>query len=90
MAKANVDPNELRRFARDLSRFNSDLEALIGGLHSRLQGLEKSWNDQEQRRFSNEFDQTMKALKRFLEASGRHVLFLNKKARHIDEYLNLR
>ena len=90
MAKANVDPGELRRFARDLTRFNAEMETLIGALHSRLQGLEKTWNDQEQRRFSGEFDQTMKALRRFLEASGRHVAFLTKKARHIEEYLNQR
>jgi uncharacterized protein YukE len=51
MAKANVDPGELRRFARDLNHFNAELETLMGGLHSRLQNLEKNWNDQEQRRF---------------------------------------
>ena len=88
MAKANVDPGELRRFARDLNHFNSELETLMGGLHSRLQNLEKNWNDQEQRRFSVEFDQTVKTLKRFMEGSSRHVSFLNKKARLIEDYLN--
>lgn len=90
MAKANVDPAQLRRFARDLNRFNADLETLTGGLHSRLQGLERSWNDQEQRRFTQEFEQTMKALKRFMEASGQHVSFLMKKAQHIEDYLGQR
>jgi len=42
MAKANVDPAELRRFARDLTRFNSDLEALSVGLQSRLRELERT------------------------------------------------
>ncbi len=87
MAKANVDPAELRRFARDLNRFNGELEALTGGLRSRMLNLEKSWNDQEQRKFAEEFDQTVKALGRFMEASGRHVSFLTKKARLIEEYL---
>jgi len=27
MAQANVDPNELRRFASDLNRFNGELQA---------------------------------------------------------------
>ena len=90
MAKANVDPAQLRRFARDLNRFNADLETLTGSLHSRLKGLERSWNDQEQRRFTQEFEQTMKALKRFVEASSQHVSFLMKKAQHIEDYLGQR
>ena len=52
MAKANVDPTELRRFARDLSRFNTDLETLMNSLHARLRGLEKTWIDQEQKKFT--------------------------------------
>lgn len=87
MTKAHVDPSELRRFARDLNRFNADLESLISGLHGRLVGLERTWQDQEQRKFAEEFEQTMKTLGRFLESSGHHVAWLTKKARHIDEYL---
>ena len=90
MAKASVDPAELRRFARDLNRFNSDLETLITGLQGRMRGLEKSWTDQEQRRFAQEFEQTVKTLSRFLDASGQHAAFLAKKARHIEEYLQQR
>ena len=87
MAKANVDPAELRRFARDLNRFNTDLESLMAGLQTRLRGLEKSWTDQEQKKFTQEFEMTMKALARFLEASTQHSAFLAKKARHIEDYL---
>ena len=90
MAKANVDPAELRRFARDLTRFNSELETLIGGLQSRMRDLERSWVDQEQKRFSQEFDQTVKTLGRFLEASSQHAAFLAKKARHVEDYLQQR
>ena len=90
MAKAHVDPAELRRFAQDLKRYNSELEALMSGLHSRLLNLEKSWQDQEQRKFAVEFEQTMKTLGRFLDSSGRFVSFLNKKARHIEDYLQQR
>ena len=87
MAKAHVNPTELRRFARDLNRFNSELETLINGLHSRLLGLEQTWDDQEQRKFMEEFEQSMKALSRFLDSSGSHVSFLLKKARLIEDYL---
>jgi len=87
MAKAHVDPAELRRFARELNRFNGELETLVGRLHNRMQGLEKTWQDQEQRKFSEEFDRTIKTLGRFLESSERHVSFLTKKATIIEEYL---
>jgi uncharacterized protein YukE len=90
MAKASVDPAELRRFARDLVRFNSDLEALILGLQGRLKSLEKSWTDQEEKRFAQEFEMTVKTLRRFLDASTQHVTFLAKKARHIEDYLQQR
>ncbi len=87
MGKANVDPAELRRFARDLTRFNAELESLMAGLHARLIGLEKTWHDQEQRKFAEEFDRTMKTLGWFLDSSNRHVATLVSKARHIEEYL---
>ena len=90
MGKANVDPGELRRFARDLKRFNTDLEALTSQLHSRMLGLEKTWQDQEQRKFAQEFEQTMKTLGRFMDSSGQYVSFLVKKASHIEAYLQQR
>jgi uncharacterized protein YukE len=90
MARANVDPAELRRFARDLGRFNGELETLLGGLHARMVALERTWNDQEQRRFTQEFEQTTKMLARFLETSTQHVTFLMNKARHIEDYLQQR
>ena len=90
MAKANVDPSELRRFAQDLARFNNDLQGLLASLHSKMQGLEANWRDQEQRKFSEAFSQTTKALGNFLEASHQHVSFLGKKATLIEEYLKQR
>ncbi len=90
MAKADVDPAELRRFARELNRFNGELEGLLSRLHGRLLGLQKSWQDQEQIKFAEEFEQTMKVLSRFVESSNQHASFLVKKARHIDDYLQQR
>ena len=87
MAKAHVDPTELRRFARDLSRFNSELTTLVAGLRSRLRELDKTWQDQEQKKFAEEFDQTMKALSRFSGATEQHVAFLQQRAGHIEDYL---
>jgi len=87
MAKADVDPAELQRFARELTRFSSELESLINRLHARMQGLQQSWRDQEQRKFEEEFNQTIKALSRFMESSNKHAAFLVKKAKHIEDYL---
>ena len=90
MGKAAVDPAELRRFAQDLNRFNNDLQGLLSGLHGRLRGLESTWKDQEQRKFTEAFEQTMKAIGGFLEASHEHAKVLAKKANFIEEYLKQR
>ena len=90
MAKAHVDPTELRRFASDLNRFNTELQRLVSTLHSRMRGLEATWRDQEQKKFAEEFDQTAKLLGNFLESSQEHVSFLGKKAALIEEYLKQR
>lgn len=90
MAKAHVDPEELRRFARDLHRFTADLQGLMSSLHARMLNLEKTWRDQEQHKFTEEFEQTMKSLARFVDASDQHVAFLMKKAGYIEEYLQQR
>ena len=87
MAQAHVDPTELRRFAHDLNRFNGDLQSLTAGLRTRMMGLEKTWRDQEQRKFSEEFEQTMRVLNAFLKLSEHHVTFLLKKAGFIEDYL---
>jgi uncharacterized protein YukE len=88
MAKVSGDPSELRRFARDLNRFNNDLEGLVTSLHGRLVDLGRTWQDQEHRKFSEQFEQATKVLSRFVEDSNEHVTFLNRKAQHLEEYLN--
>ncbi len=90
MGKAHVDPAELRRFAQDLNRFNNELQSLLSGLNARMRGLEQSWRDNEQKKFSEAFQQTVKALSGFMEASQEHVAVLNKKAALVEEYLKQR
>jgi uncharacterized protein YukE len=90
MAKASVDPAELRRFAQDLNRFNNDLQDLLAGLNGRLRGLEATWRDQEQRKFTEAFDTTVKAIGGFLEESHQHAVLLAKKAAAIEAYLGQR
>lgn len=90
MAQAHVDPAELRRFARDLTRFRDDLQNLLSGLHGSMRNLEKTWRDQEQRKFAEEFADTAKSLGRFLESAEQHIQLLHRRAGHIEEYLQQR
>ena len=87
MSKANVDPAELRRFAQELNRFNTELHSLLAGLHARMRALESTWRDQEQRKFTEAFESTVKTLGGFLDNSQQHAQFLAKKATLIEEYL---
>ena len=90
MSKAVVDPGELRRFAQDLKRFNDSLHAQMAVLHGRLVGLGQTWRDQENVKFAEQFEQTLKALSRFVDASNQHIPFLIRKAERIAEYLKQR
>jgi uncharacterized protein YukE len=90
MAKAIIDPAEVRRFAGDLNRFNTELEGLLASLNARMRGLEQTWRDQEHQKFAAEFEQTVKVLGTFLENSRVHVSFLAKKAALAEEYLRQR
>jgi WXG100 family type VII secretion target len=90
MAKANVDPTELRRFSQDLRRFSNELQGLLGSLQTRLRGLDATWRDQEQRKFTEAFEQTLKSVGKFLDSAHEHVQFLDKKATAIEDYLKQR
>ena len=90
MAKAVADPAELRRFAQDLKRFNNELQGNMQGLQARMGTLSQSWRDQEQAKFEEEFDATMKTLARFMKASEVHIPFLLRKAQRIEDYLQQR
>ena len=90
MAQAVMDPVEVRRFAEELKRFNVDLQSRLASLQARFSALGDTWQDQEQLKFSEEFSQTMKSLKRFVEVSNLHAPYLLRKAQKIEEYLNQR
>jgi uncharacterized protein YukE len=90
MAQAVMDPAQVRRFAEELRRFNTDLQDRIVSLQARFSALGDTWQDQEHAKFVEEFKQTVAALKKFLEISNQHTPYLLRKAQHIEEYLNQR
>jgi uncharacterized protein YukE len=90
MPQAIVDPEELRRFARGLKKFNTDIQDRAGALAGQLANLGRSWRDQENIKFVEAFEQHMKAIARFVEVTDEYVPYLLRKAEHIDEYLQQR
>lgn len=90
MPQAIVDPEELRRFAQSLKKFSGEMQERITSLNSQMVGLERTWRDQEQKKFSEEFQQHMKMMSRFVEVVDRHIPYLMRKSEIIEEYLQQR
>jgi len=90
MAQAIMDPEQVRRFAEELKRFNTDLQDKLMSLQARFAALADTWQDQEHTKFAEEFKQAIKALKKFVEVSNQHTPYLLRKAQRIEEYLNQR
>ena len=90
MAKAVADPGEIRRFAHDLKRFNNEIQGQMQTMQARMGTLSQSWRDQEQAKFEEEFDATVKTLHRFVKSSDVHIPFLLRKAQRIEDYLQQR
>lgn len=90
MPQAIVDPGELRRFAMNLKRFNDELQNQMAALHGQLVGLGQTWRDRESEKFAEQFEETMRVVGRFVEASNQHIPFLVRKAERVEEYLQQR
>ena len=85
-----MDPEQVRRFAEDLKRFNSEIQDKMVALQARFNALGDTWQDQEHAKFAEEFKTTLKAMKRFVDVSNQHTPYLLRKAQRIEEYLNQR
>ena len=90
MPQAIVDPQELRRFALMLKKFNNEMGEKMSALANQLNDLTNTWRDQEQTKFRIEFEQHMKMIARFIEANNQHIPYLLRKAERIEEYMQQR
>jgi uncharacterized protein YukE len=90
MSQAIVDPLELRRFAQNLKKFNSELEERLTSLRAQLHSLGATWRDQEHKKFVEDFEEHMKVIGRYVEVTNEHAPFLLRKADRIEEYLQQR
>ena len=89
-SQAIVNPEELRRFALGLKKFNSGLADQLASLSGQLESLSATWRDQENQRFTEEFRRNLQGMARFIEANNQYIPFLLRKAERIDEYLQQR
>lgn len=90
MAKAVADPEELRRFAQLLKAFNANMTQAMQQLQGNAIALGQTWRDQEHAKFQAEFEQTLRQLQRFMEASEEQVPLLLRKAERLEAYLKQR
>jgi WXG100 family type VII secretion target len=90
MPQAIVDPEELRQFAQGLKKFSNEVQSRVSLLGTQMAALSKSWRDQEQKKFSEEFEQQVKGLSRLIEVIEHHIPYLVHKAEIIEEYLQQR
>jgi uncharacterized protein YukE len=87
MTQAIVDPGELRLFAQMLKQFNQDLTDRTTALSAQLHSLSSTWRDQENLKFTEQFEQHLRYLQRFIDANNQHIPYLTRKAERIEEYL---
>ena len=73
MAQIHADPEELRRFARDLSTFNLELSDMSSRIMASFSGLADTWRDQEHEKFASDFTQTMRVIESFIRMADEHV-----------------
>ena len=85
-----MDPEEVRRFAQELKRFNDDVQMTASSLQTRFAALGSTWQDQDHEKFAEEFITTMKVLKKFVEVSEKQTPYLLRKAQRIEDYLGQR
>ncbi len=85
-----MDPEEVRRFAAELKRFNDDVQQRASSLQTRFAALGTTWQDQDHEKFAEEFISTMKVLRKFTEISEKQTPFLLRKAQRIEQYLDQR
>ncbi|HYD01565.1 MAG TPA: WXG100 family type VII secretion target [Phycisphaerales bacterium] len=90
MAKAVVDPEELRRFAQALRRFTQGVTQQMTAMQGMMNQLGETWRDQEHAKFATEFEAIMRSMGRFNEVADAQVPLLMKKAEKIEDYFNSR
>jgi uncharacterized protein YukE len=88
MPQAIADSDDLRAFAANLERYNELVADATATLQSQFAQLGDTWRDQNQAKFADEFEQTVRVIRQFQQASQEHIPYLRQKAAEIDQYLS--
>jgi uncharacterized protein YukE len=89
-SQAIANPEDLERFARELKQFSGQLQESMSRLQGQFSNLGDTWRDQEQQKFAQEFEQTMRVLHQFVRSADQQIPFLMRKAQRLREYLSQR
>jgi hypothetical protein len=81
MAKVDIDPEEVLRFAGLLREFTAATKDKATQVNGRFKSLGSSWRDQEYERFAAKFDEAMRLIARFAHDAEKYHVYLSKIAR---------
>lgn len=90
MAKAVVDPEDLRKFAVELRRFGSEVQAHLAKINLQFAKVGETWQDQEHVKFAQEFQLMVRVLSKFIASTEHQAPLLLRKAESIRAYLDQR
>jgi len=88
--QAIVNPDDVLKFRTHLKNYTEELRNKSSSLRGQLKQLGETWRDHEHAKFRQEFEQTMKAIQKFLEATNQYIPFLERKAAAAKTYLETR
>lgn len=88
--QAVANPEDMERFAAQLKHFSGELAGSMHSLQGGFSRLGDTWRDQEQQKFAQEFEETMRVLQHFIRSSEQQIPFLQRKAQRLREYLSQR
>jgi hypothetical protein len=85
MNRAQANPSDLRRFARDLRATRQEVTELVKRLERQSNGLD--WDDGVKRKVDEDVRATGKALMKFVARLDEHAREVEKKAGQLESYL---
>ena len=88
--QVRANSEELFRFSRNLKNMGDALTNNYNRLRSQVNQVNESWEDEENRRFMDDFLQKADFIYKIAEEMERYGVFIDKKATRLQEYENTR
>jgi hypothetical protein len=90
VARAIVDPEQVRRFAGHLDQSATAIREQKTAALASFARLHNTWRDEKYARFEQLFTESMILLERYLQQSEQYSRFLKQKAARAQKYLDQR